>query len=75
MMGELHSIFAVGAGAVTKIVKSSEESNGKQQIERIFMPKYPYEYLRDAEKLRCGDPENGILSERERILSFYQGEK
>ena len=39
-MEELHHIFAVGAGAVTKLVDPVVPS-----IERIFMPKYPYEYL------------------------------
>lgn len=43
MMEELHPIFAVGAGAVTKFVK--RDANGKKQIKRIFEPKYPYEYL------------------------------
>ena len=75
MMEELHSIFAAGAGAVTKLVRRQSQKDGNSVIERIFMPKYPYEYLRDAEKLRFGDPENNIPSERERILSFYQGEK
>lgn len=67
MMGELHSIFAVGAGAVTKIVRHTDDSNGKQQIERIFMPKYPYEYLRDAELIRKGEPERGILSFADKV--------
>ncbi len=40
IMEELHTIFAVGAGAVTKLV---DRKNGR--IERIFMNKYPYEYL------------------------------
>ena len=40
MMEEIHSIFSAGAGAVTKLVG---ERNVK--IERIFNPKYPYEYL------------------------------
>lgn len=40
IMEEVHSIFAVGAGAVTKLV-----SRDGTRIERIFMPKYPYEYL------------------------------
>lgn len=40
IMEELHHIFAVGAGAVTKLVDFK-----KPTIERIFMPKYPYEYL------------------------------
>ena len=40
-MDEVHSIFAAGAGAVTKLV-----SRDRKNIERIFMPKYPYEYLK-----------------------------
>jgi len=40
IMEEVHSIFAVGAGAVTKLV-----SDQGKRIERYFMPKYPYEYL------------------------------
>ncbi|MGN1122161.1 MAG: coproporphyrinogen dehydrogenase HemZ [Eubacteriales bacterium] len=44
MMGEYHTIFAAGAGAVTKYV-----SRDRQRIERVFCPKYPYEYL-DKEK-------------------------
>ena len=43
MMEELHSIFAVGAGAVTKLIRMGDD--GKKHIERIFEPKYPYEYL------------------------------
>ena len=74
MMEELHSIFAAGAGAVTKLVKQGVPVAGNSRIERIFMPKYPYEYLRDAEKLREGDPAAGTPSQRERILSFFQGE-
>ena len=38
IMEEVHSIFACGAGAATKMV-----AGGK--ISRAFMPKYPYEYL------------------------------
>ena len=71
MMEELHSIFAVGAGAVTKLVNFKLPSLGKTQIRRIFTPKYPYEYLRDAEKIRLGDKENGIPSLFERIADFY----
>ena len=44
MMEEVHSIFSVGAGAVSKLVS---RSGGK--IERIFDYKYPYEYLSDKE--------------------------
>lgn len=43
MMEELHSVFAIGAGAATKLVRTDED--GKRYIERIFDPKYPYEYL------------------------------
>lgn len=47
MMEEIHSIFAVGAGAVSKMVDYRPQSGGKPMIERLFYPKYPYEYLRD----------------------------
>ncbi len=40
MMEELHSVFAVGAGAVTKLVP-----RGEGRIERVAVPKYPYEYM------------------------------
>lgn len=40
MMEEVHTIFAAGAGAVTKFV-----DGGGTRIERSFNPKYPYEYL------------------------------
>ena len=40
MMEELHSIFAVGAGGVTKIV-----SPDRTHIRRIGQAKYPYEYI------------------------------
>ncbi len=40
MMGEYHTVFAAGAGAVTKYV-----SRDRTHIERDFKPKYPYEYL------------------------------
>lgn len=56
MMEELHSIFAAGAGAVTKLVdntKNDGETENKnvsnKKIERLFNPKYPYEYL-DTDK-------------------------
>ncbi len=44
MMEEVHSIFAAGAGSVTKLV-SLPDSDGNVRIERLFQPKYPYEYL------------------------------
>ena len=49
MMEELHTIFAVGAGAVTKLVDFPDGSkpalSAKRRIKRVFEPKYPYEYL------------------------------
>ncbi len=46
MMEETHSIFAIGAGAVTKLVKLGENGE-KTKISRLFNQKYPYEYLSD----------------------------
>jgi oxygen-independent coproporphyrinogen-3 oxidase len=46
MMEEVHSIFAAGAGAVTKLVEYAPAATGKKSvIRRLFNPKYPYEYL------------------------------
>lgn len=50
MMEELHSVFAVGAGAVSKLVSAD-----RKYIERIFSPKYPYEYLAPDAKTTAGD--------------------
>lgn len=47
MMEEVHSIFAVGAGAVSKMVNYRPQNGGKPVIDRLFYPKYPYEYLKD----------------------------
>lgn len=41
IMEEIHSIFAIGAGGVTKMIKNGNKKN----ICRLSMPKYPYEYL------------------------------
>jgi len=46
MMEEVHSIFAAGASAVTKLVSPPDEA-GNVRIDRIFESKYPYEYLKD----------------------------
>ena len=72
MMEELHSIFAVGAGAVTKLVEPVPAGIGNRRIERIFVPKYPYEYLRDIEKIRNGCAEEGRPSMREKIIAFFE---
>ncbi len=50
MMEEIHSIFASGAGAVSKLVDVSARYGGGNKsgnIERLFHNKYPYEYLRE----------------------------
>ena len=47
MMEEIQTIFAVGAGAVSKMVSRDGKS-----IERIFEYKYPYEYLADPDKIK-----------------------
>lgn len=60
MMEEVHSIFAAGAGAVTKLVRFPEN-----RIKRIFKPKYPYEYL----ALDFSPEANA--ARREEILAFF----
>ena len=45
MMEEVHSIFAAGAGAVTKLVDYAPVDGSPRHIDRLFNPKYPYEYL------------------------------
>ena len=63
MMEEVHSIFAAGAGAVTKLVAYEPPLSGKKSvIRRIANPKYPYEYL-------AGDAGQGQLDQ---ILAFYR---
>ena len=47
MMSDAHTVFGIGAGATTKLVKNGE----KNEILRIFSPKYPYEYLRDNQRI------------------------
>lgn len=74
MMEEVQTIFAIGAGSVTKLVRRGEKqgSPNDYRIERIFEPKYPYEYLRDAAAHRDGDPARGILPRRERVFAFFK---
>jgi oxygen-independent coproporphyrinogen-3 oxidase len=47
MMSDAHTVFGIGAGATTKLVKNGTE---KPEILRIFSQKYPYEYLRENKK-------------------------
>ena len=44
MMSDAHTVFGIGAGATTKLVRHID---GKTEILRIFSPKYPYEYLQE----------------------------
>ncbi len=57
MMEEIHSVFAVGAGAVTKL-KAPHDSS----IERVFNYKYPYEYIGSFDE---------IIKRKEQIKDFY----
>lgn len=51
MMEEVHSILAVGAGAVTKLVEYYPANIASTKIIRHFNPKYPYEYLDNHKEL------------------------
>ena len=62
MMEETHSIFAAGAGAVTKLVKLSNNTNDKTVITRLFNAKYPYEYLADDRRTDI----------EEKTIKFYE---
>ncbi len=55
MMEEYSTVFACGAGSITKIV-----SPDRNHIERIAFPKYPFEYL--SSKSDIGE---------EKIRKFY----
>ena len=57
MMGDGHTVFGVGAGATTKLVK---KINCKAEILRIFSQKYPYEYLQDNQNIE------------EKVLKFFE---
>lgn len=57
MMDETHSVFAVGAGAVTRL-----KNQATGHIDRIYNFKYPYEYI---------DSFDQILSRKNGISDFY----
>ena len=65
MMEEVHSIFAAGACAVTKLVDYAPRDGSPRYIERLFNPKYPYEYLDET-----GD--TAIRHKLERTEAFYR---
>ena len=64
MMEETHSIFAAGAGAVTKLVRYGDGDKEKSVITRLFNPKYPYEYL-------AGDRRDDIRCKTEEFYNQY----
>lgn len=57
MMEEIHTVLAVGAGAVTKL-----KAYGENYLERIFNYKYPYEYNSGF---------NTLMERKKRITEFY----
>jgi oxygen-independent coproporphyrinogen-3 oxidase len=57
-MSEVHSIIALGAGAVTKL-----KSPHSEDIERIYNYKYPTEYLSGFDN---------IINRKKEVLSFYE---
>jgi oxygen-independent coproporphyrinogen-3 oxidase len=58
MMEELHTVIALGGGGVTKLVDLA-----RGRVERVFNPKYPYEYLSDFERM---------CENKARIRRFYE---
>ncbi len=67
MMEEIQSIFAVGASAVTKLVKT-DPTDGKISIKRIAENKYPYEYLREKTDQ---DARSVCEKQEDEIVSFF----
>ena len=70
MMEEIQTIFAVGAGAVTKLVLCDSPFSTERNIKRLFRPKYPYEYLREFSE---GNETELNMSRRAEILDFLLG--
>lgn len=78
MMEEVQTIFAVGAGAVTKLVRKKHD--GELEMKRMFKPKYPYEYLRDinGDESEGGDAagvSEAKNSRRNEVLEFFSKTK
>ena len=75
MMEEVQTIFAVGAGAVTKLVDVESLASGKPRICRIFNPKYPYEYLREMAKRTGNGDASAEDSLMTKALEFFNQDK
>ena len=69
MMEELHTVFAAGAGAVTKLVYRPGNTCSAN-ICRIFTPKYPYEYISRAENSE--DEKKAREDFSRQVRDFYQ---
>ena len=70
MMEEVQTIFAVGAGAVSKFVDYKGFRDKQTRIKRLFNPKYPYEYLKMAEDRKAGI-DTGKKSLMEEAIEFF----
>ena len=70
MMEEVQTIFAVGAGAVSKLVSYNGGKGEKSRIKRISNPKYPYEYL-DASRSASESPNAGSQKLLLTALEFF----
>lgn len=66
MMEEIHSVFGVGASAMTKLVSPT---GGSAKIERLSENKYPYEYLREKANPELAEAEE---KKRQKIFDFYK---
>ncbi len=58
IMDEVHTILALGAGAVTKLKSINDED-----IKRVYNYKYPLEYVKDFDN---------IIDRKREIVSFYE---
>ena len=71
MMEEFQTIFAVGAGAVTKLVKFENGYKSEPTMLRLFRPKYPYEYLREAKEAEEAGEVMGDKN-KDKIFEFFR---
>lgn len=55
MMEEIHTVAAIGAGAVTKLVRRAPD--GKVTMERLFENKYPFEYISEKQNINYSKDE------------------
>ena len=67
MMEELHTVFGIGASAMTKLVSPDDKT---VKIKRVCETKYPYEYL-DPTKNSAEKRYKELLEE---CIRFYEGE-